>query len=833
MSLLNVLDRMIGRPLSSRRGPRRSPVRRRQPRALAPEPLEDRLCPSGWTSIGPYGSPTFAEVIDPSHPDTIYTGSEGAGVRKSTDGGATWSAMNTGLPAAALNVYGMLLDPTHPQTLYAGTYKTTDGGEHWTQTALTGTLGSFAIDPSDGTLYAGAQGAAGVLYRSTDGGVSWQQADNGIVGIPNFASIAVDPLHPGTLYVGTQGTSGTSILGEGVFKSTDHGGHWSLVLPSTSGVAVALDPGDPQIVYAGNADGVFKSYDGGDTWFRPIGLNFDAVASLIVDSAHPHTLYAGTLHGGVFQSTDGAATWHSSGLSTELIISLAVNPTDSNTVYAGTGTGPYVSHNAGASWSPLDDDLRTNCACYGVEGLTVDPTDSSVIYMNSLDGGGFVTRDGGATWSPLTAGLASSSPKHITFDPHDPNVVYSGSNSQTGPGGVFNSTDGGQTWSRLSLGPSGIYVWTLGEDPNDSNTLYAGTKARGLFKTTDAGANWTPVNNGLTSLNPMAVVVDLRDSRTVYVGTAAAQGGLFKSIDGGNNWLHSGLDGNQINSLSIDPQNSQIIYAGLGPNQSRGFWKSIDGGQSWFNILPNVTVSRSRGILIDPTDSNTLYVGTEGGGVFMSTDGGDHWTAINAGLTNLRVLAMAMDPQDPHTIYAGTNGDSVFVLHVTAPAVVQSVVVNDGSAQRSMVTSLTVAFSTVVHLDPGAFALVRQGGGGIDLSIAEAVVDGHSVDTLTFVGAGIIGGSLADGSYTLVTHAGLIHDDLGRGLAGGDRTDAFFRLFGDGNGDGRVDVQDLLRFAGTFGKRAGDPGYLAYFDYDGNGTVDLTDLDQFLRRFGR
>src|SRR5262249_13933764 len=79
------------------------------------------------------------------------------------------------------------------------------------------------------------------------------------------------------------------------------------------------------------------------------------------------------------------------------------------------------------------------------------------------------------------------------------------------------------------------------------------------------------------------------------------------------------------------------------------------------------------------------------------------------------------------------------------PPVVRGVVVNDGSAQRSKVTSLTVTFSTVVHLDPGAFELVRQGGGVIDLSIAEAVVDGHTVDTLTFVGAGIIGGSLADG----------------------------------------------------------------------------------------
>jgi hypothetical protein len=157
-----------------------------------------------------------------------------------------------------------------------------------------------------------------------------------------------------------------------------------------------------------------------------------------------------------------------------------------------------------------------------------------------------------------------------------------------------------------------------------------------------------------------------------------------------------------------------------------------------------------------------------------------------------------------------------------------------------MVTSLTVTFSTVVTLDPGAFELVRQGGGVIDVNVAEAVVDGQSVDTLTFVGAGMVGGSLADGHYTLTIHGGLIHDEFGQaldgagtGVAGSDRVDAFFRLFGDSNGDGHVGWDDLSSFVSTLGKHTGDPGYLWYFDYDGDGHVDLGDLAQLLRRFGR
>jgi hypothetical protein len=112
------------------------------------------------------------------------------------------------------------------------------------------------------------------------------------------------------------------------------------------------------------------------------------------------------------------------------------------------------------------------------------------------------------------------------------------------------------------------------------------------------------------------------------------------------------------------------------------------------------------------------------------------------------------------------------------------------------------------------------------------MVGGETVATLTFSGADIVAGSLANGSYTLTTHAGLIHDDLSRPLASGDRTDTFFRLFGDADGDGHVGLDDLRSFVSTLGKHAGDPGFLWYFDYNGEGRVDFGDLFQLLLRFG-
>jgi Ca2+-binding EF-hand superfamily protein len=109
-----------------------------------------------------------------------------------------------------------------------------------------------------------------------------------------------------------------------------------------------------------------------------------------------------------------------------------------------------------------------------------------------------------------------------------------------------------------------------------------------------------------------------------------------------------------------------------------------------------------------------------------------------------------------------------------------------------------------------------------------------------FGGAGIIGGSLADGHYTLTIHGDHIHDDFGQafdgagtGVEGSDRTDTFFRLFGDSNGNGHVDLGDLLRLVSLLGKHAGDPGYLWYFDYDADGRVDFGDLLQLLHRLGR
>jgi hypothetical protein len=179
-------------------------------------------------------------------------------------------------------------------------------------------------------------------------------------------------------------------------------------------------------------------------------------------------------------------------------------------------------------------------------------------------------------------------------------------------------------------------------------------------------------------------------------------------------------------------------------------------------------------------------------------------------------------------------------VQTIAPARVEGVAVNDGSAQRSMVNSLTVTFDGPVTLDDGAFELHRQDGSPVALSVAAAVVDGKTVAVLTFTGPESVGGSLAEGSYTLTVRGDRVHDRWGReldgdgdGSVGGNRVDGFHRLFGDADGDGDLDWVDRDQFRSAFGSSTGDAAYLWYFDLDGDGDVDGRDNGQFNRRFGQ
>jgi hypothetical protein len=207
---------------------------------------------------------------------------------------------------------------------------------------------------------------------------------------------------------------------------------------------------------------------------------------------------------------------------------------------------------------------------------------------------------------------------------------------------------------------------------------------------------------------------------------------------------------------------------------------------------------------------------------------------------------LTTDPYQLQNLYATADPDhiaelsqrlAVLAVSTGDPPTIESVAVNDASAQRSMVNSLTISFDRVVAFDPGAFSLVSEGGSEVGLNVAESVVGGRTVAVLTFTGSGIIGGSLADGNYSLTIRGDHVRDEVGReldgdrdGNGGGDRVDAFFRLFGDSDGDRDVDHADLDVMLGSLPKNRGDVGYLWFLDYDGDDDVDGLDMAQFNHR---
>jgi uncharacterized delta-60 repeat protein len=184
--------------------------------------------------------------------------------------------------------------------------------------------------------------------------------------------------------------------------------------------------------------------------------------------------------------------------------------------------------------------------------------------------------------------------------------------------------------------------------------------------------------------------------------------------------------------------------------------------------------------------------------------------------------------------------DYLSTVVVLPSAGVASVVINDGHAQRSKVNSIMVTFDALVQLGAGAFELHKVGvHQPIALDVSLSTTAGRTVATITFHGHPVIAGSLDDGRYRLLIHGDQIHiaegllvDADGDGRPGGERVDAFFRLFGDTDGDGDVDARDLGVFASAFGTRSRDRDYLWYLDFDDNNRILALDLVFFLLNYG-
>ena len=461
----------------------------------------------GFRQLSPIAislSPNFA--LD----STALIGTLHSGIMRSADGGTTWRRVEEGLTFQRFPAVEFSPEYQTDSTIFAGTFgvvfRSVDGGDSWEQlneerSISDSRVQGFAVSPayaSDLTLFAGA-GTGGIL-RSTDGGNTWQQITKGITGVTNVRSVAVarnfesDP----TLFFSTS---------DGVVsKSPDGGDTWQQVtkglsagsqedwlLPDVWTIAVSPSFESDSTVMLGTSEGAFWTTNRGEDWARiDLFTNEPPVPAVVFspDYASDRTVFAGSSQG-VLRSSDGGATWEaSSGLEGASVWKLTPSPRlgSDGTVFAATiSDGVFRSVDGGRSWEAVNE---------GLTGLRVQSVQVSPAFDSD---------------STLFAGTTA---------------------------GLFRSMDGGDSWARVRQGlREGSTFLAVAFSPGfaSDSTLFTSTDADGVFRSEDGGESWQPVNHGLRTLgvSTMAVPDNYGETSQLFIGTTRS--GLFRgaSLDVG------------------------------------------------------------------------------------------------------------------------------------------------------------------------------------------------------------------------------------------------------------------------------------------------------------
>ncbi|MDA1191921.1 MAG: T9SS type A sorting domain-containing protein [Candidatus Poribacteria bacterium] len=558
-----------------------------------------------WTRAG---EPVYGGIVRAlaAHDGTIYAGTWGDGVFRSTNLGGRWESMGL----ASEFIVSMETDPSNPRSLYAGTvaalFKTGDAGDTWWYVGLSGVIRSIAVDPLNPERVYVAVDDQGIK-RSLNGSDDWESIGEGIPNAVSTRTLAVDPRAPGRVYAGTT---------DGMFVSDDGGDTWRRV-PNVSGriTRVVVHPTAPGWVVAATwGNGVYLSQDGGDTWrdiFDPSLRRwlYELHHSVAFDPINPETIYVASFGAGVLTTRNGGATWTVERRSNGFFY-CAMTDYSTGHVYLGTeGDAVYRKAPGQPGW---------------VEGLNVGMTNAHV--------------------------------KTVAQHPLDPTRVY----AATWGGGVYRSDDEGKTWGSYRGGVENLITTAFALDPTNPFQVYIGTDGNGVYRSVNRGTTWLPASEGLRGGIYTAVAVDPTTPSRVYSGNESY--GVYASEDGGRFWRSSGLKEGAIWSLNVHPVNPDILVAGTWGevrfgSDRLGIFRSTDRGRAWHQVLKSEAVVS---LAQHPTQPDTLYAGTYGTGVWRSLDAGATWAPINHGLWNETVWQVAIDPSAPDNLYAATWGGGIF-----------------------------------------------------------------------------------------------------------------------------------------------------------------------------
>ena len=580
--------------------------------------------------IGPAtmgGRITVIEGVN-TEPRTLYIGTAGGGVWKTTNAGVSFKSI---FDKYCQSIGALAIDQHDPKTVYVGT-----GESNMRNTVSIG----------DG------------LYKTKDGGDNWSKIA-GLDSTEHISKIIIDPKNSNTIYVAAPGPLWSDSKHRGLYKSTDGGKTFDKILfiNDKTGVAdVAVNPVNPEIVYA-------------TTWeFR----------------RKPYAFNSGGNGSGIYKSTDAGKTWKelSNGLPGKPIgrsaITLAPSAPDNLiAIVEAEKTGLYISADAGETWKQQSSTLNVVSRPFYFSCLVIDPKDQKRVYRPGFvfsysDDGGYSFADGG--------GNVHSDHHALWVNPNYTNQMYLGTD-----GGVYLSNDRGANWMMLaSLPVSQFYHVTYDtKEPynvygglQDNQSWYAPSQSAGGIE----NADWKNLGGG----DGFWVQVDGMNPDIVY---AESQGGEISHID-----LKQGksygikpqpalndekLRFNWNTPIVVGQKNKRNLYIA-----AQYLYKSTDEGKNWTKISPDLTTNNkekqkqeeSGGLSADNTsaenhctiftlaesslDENLIWVGTDDGNLQYTADGGKTWTNVAKNYTEAGIPAQtwvsSIEPSkfDRNTVYA-------------------------------------------------------------------------------------------------------------------------------------------------------------------------------------
>jgi photosystem II stability/assembly factor-like uncharacterized protein len=583
-----------------------------------------------------------AIVFDPKDAQIIYAGTRNAGIFKSIDAGSSWKPFQSGL--ASMGIASLVIDNTNPTILYsgvtnAGVYKTTDGGEHWNVanegiTNLDCCKNLLVLDQNqpDRLLYSDGDR----IYVTSNGAASWNLVNDAGDCPDGISALAMQPNNSGIYYAAVSNSGGCGV--SGLYRSMDGGKTWT---PLTPQIKQVLD-GQLWISSTGNdlyvqtVEGrLFVSHDTGTNWTELNGCGF-----LILDPKDDTTIYCagnGTLQKyGVFPEKPETVWWPVGPLpfQPDRFTPIIISPHSSKNIYAG-GPGIWFSPDAGLTWQQKSNGLGV-----GWFELKMDPMQSYTLYTDDNGCNPFISSDSGSTWDPAKdwgCGLSMSVDGKARYWRESDQIIYS-------------SKDAGKTWIKYSLpGP----IESILAHPTQAGKVYAICQKDVpgcIYDSSDYGASWQK-RGGIGKLYAGQMAFGNDQGKRIYLASGDTQG--YVSNDFGETWQAcadtKAMHPYSQTRLAVDPGDVDHLFIAT---RGYGILFSPDGCKSWQPRNAGLNNMFINTLAIDPNKPEIIYAGSDGG-AFVSYNGAETWSQVNAGLSEA-LIVYSLVVGKGGTVYAGT-----------------------------------------------------------------------------------------------------------------------------------------------------------------------------------